>query len=141
MERCMWRGVLSCYACCMSLSLPPSSSLFLLCLPIIHSAFYGREESEVWQVNAVKACDKLCVCVSPPSLKRRKCWVRLMPAGLHCTALPCPEREVESGFEIRDFKFKPALFLCQHHQLMNVNMVVILLEHLTFSCVLRKFTR
>lgn len=46
-------------------------------LPIIHSSFYGKKESEVWQVNAVKACDKLCICVSPPSLKRRKSHVEI----------------------------------------------------------------
>lgn len=81
MKRCMWRGVLSCYACCMSLSLPPSSAFFLLCLhlasPSFTPLFYGKKESEVWQVNAVKACDKLCICVSPPSLKRRKSHVEI----------------------------------------------------------------
>lgn len=39
MERCMWRGVLSCYACCTSLSLPPSPSLFLPCLRLASPSF------------------------------------------------------------------------------------------------------
>lgn len=58
-------------------------------LPIIHSSFYGRKESEAWQVNAVKDCDKLCVCVRPPSLKRTKSRVEIDACW---SALPSRER-------------------------------------------------
>lgn len=67
------------------LALPPVP---LPRLPIIHSSFYGRKEREAWQVNAVKACDKLCVCVRPPSLQRTErrvemdaCWSALPSRG------------------------------------------------------------
>lgn len=63
-------------------------------LPIIHSSFYGRKESEAWQVNAVKACDKLCVCVRPPSLKRTKSHVEIDACW---SALPSRERKRMEG--------------------------------------------
>lgn len=89
-------------------------------LPIIHSSFYGRKESEAWQVNAVKACHKLCVCVSLPSLKRRKSlawdWCLLVSTARQEEKEGGQEwrqREVESvqqgsdfslGFEVRGLK-------------------------------------
>lgn len=64
--------------CMLYKSAPP-----FLRFPIIHS-FYRRKESKAWQVSAVKACNKRCICVTLPSIKRRKikaeidaCWSAL----------------------------------------------------------------
>lgn len=83
---------------CHSLPPPHSSSRASTCFPIIHSFFYGRKESKVWQVNAVKASDNFYICVSPPSLKMRKSWPEIVAC---CPALPSRSRRMENSSEER----------------------------------------
>lgn len=98
--------------CMLYESVTPSLLLALpLAPPPRHQSlllFYGRKEGEAWQVSAVKARDELCVCVSHPSLKRRKdpAW-RLMSAQQEELRLLGWGVRFSRGFVFSGLEFKP----------------------------------
>lgn len=73
MERCVQRRVLSCYASCTNPSLPTSSS------SSSSPSFTHPSTRERRARRAGQRCDKLCIRVSPPSLKRRKSQAEIKP--------------------------------------------------------------